>query len=650
MADLGHFSLCVAGIMAIFSAIAGYTRPRDLPWANTVASLALGQLVFVALAFIALVTSFLQDDFSIAYVANHSNTLLPWYYKISAVWGGHEGSFVLWILFLTGWASLVALRRGNYPRSIVSRTLATMSVLNLGFISFSLLTSDPFARLIPLTPIEGSDLNPLLQDFGLIVHPPMLYAGYVGLAVPFSFAFAGMLENRVDATWARWVRPWANASWAFLTMGITLGSWWAYYELGWGGWWFWDPSENASFMPWLAATALIHSLAVTEKRSAFKSWTLLLAIAGFSLALLGGFIIRSGVLTSVHAFAVDPERGLYILMFLGFVVGGSLTLYAIRAGAYHGGITYKFASREFFMLANNAILMISLAAVMWGTLAPLGYEAITGGKISLGPPFFDRFFIPLMLVLGTALALVPVLNWKRTPEQRLRPPLVLFLPVSAVVGTLIWFILDVSSLWLAITLVIAFWILGTHVVDLWRRARSRAKLPLATVGMYTAHIGFAISLIGIGITSTLSVERDVRMVPGDVQDLAGLEVTFGGMREVRGPNYVSQQGQFVVRGEWSYAYTLLPEKRRYLAGGAIMTEAGIHAGFLADTYISLGEPLGEGAWAVRLHYKPLVRWVWLGALAMAFGGLIALMDARYRRLRQRAGAAEGTSHAQAPSA
>ena len=638
MADLGHFSLILAGVMALCTAIIGFSRSDREAWAAHAGSLVVGTFVFAGLSFFALIYSFLTDDFSVAYVANHSNSLLPWYYKISATWGGHEGSFVLWILFLCGWTSLVVMRRHNYPVSVYMRVIGCLALLNVGFICFSLFTSDPFARVIPMTPAEGSDLNPLLQDFGLIVHPPMLYAGYVGLAVPFAFAIAALLENRVDALWARWVRPWTNAAWAFLTAGITLGSWWAYYELGWGGWWFWDPSENASFMPWLAATALVHSVAVTEKRGTFKSWTLLLAIAGFSLSLLGGFIIRSGVLTSVHAFAVDPERGLYILIFLGLVVGGALTLYALRAGAYSSQVRFAYLSREFFMLINNAILMLSLGVVLWGTLSPLGYEAITGGKISLGPPFFDRFFVPLMLLLAAALALVPVLNWKRTRPELVADYLKRQGGGAFLLALSVGYIVQPDGVAVAAALAVAVWIVTTHVWDLIHRCRRSGVPPLAYIGMSLGHLGFACAILGVAVTSTQSVEKDVRMAPGEEAALGDLTVVFNGTRQVKGPNYLAEQGVFLIR-EGDSTFELRPEKRRYLAGGAIMTEAGIDPGFWADTYISLGEPLQDGAWAVRLHHKPMVRWVWLGALLMAFGGLLAIFDVRYRRLRLKAKAA-----------
>ena len=458
--------------------------------------------------------------------------------------------------------------------------------------------------------------------------------GYVGLAVPFAFAVAGLLEGQVDSAWARWSRTWTNMAWAFLTAGITLGSWWAYYELGWGGWWFWDPVENASFMPWLAATALVHSLSVTEKRGTFKSWTLLLAITGFSFSLLGAFIVRSGVLTSVHSFAVDPERGMYILIFLALVVGGSLTLYALRAGQNSTQVAYSFLSREFFMLINNLILIVALAVVLWGTMAPIGYEAVTGGRISIGTPFFNRFFVPLGLVLAIALAVLPLLNWKRTKAEALRPAGISLL-IAAVFAVLIWFVLDPTSVVVATAVGLGAWVVISHGADLYKRLRKGTTLPMAYVGMTLAHVGFSVCMIGIAITATQSEESDVRMAPQGSVMLAGQRVTFLGVVEVQGPNYSAQQGVFLVEPESTGSYELRAEKRRYFAGNNVMTEAGIQAGLLADTYVSLGEPLADGAWAVRLHYKPLVRWVWLGALLMALGGIIAIFDRRYRSLRVR---------------
>ncbi len=642
IAEFGQLGLALAACLALAAGITGLFCQLSVfaRFKEATLSMVVGQFVFIAFAFAVLVTCFVRDDFSVAYVANHSNSLLPWQYKVSAVWGGHEGSFLLWILIMCSWMVALVLRRQNYPERFFIRVLGCMSVLNFGFICFALFTSNPFERMIPMTPADGGDLNPLLQDFGLIVHPPLLYAGYVGLAVPFAFAIAALLENRVDAAWARWSRPWTNFAWAFLTLGIALGSWWAYYELGWGGWWFWDPVENASFMPWLAATALIHSLAVTEKRGTFKSWTLLLAIAGFSLSLLGAFIVRSGVLTSVHAFAVDPQRGMYILLFLAVVVGGSLVLYGLRAAGQRAAVGFSWVSREFFMLVNNVILVVSLAAVMWGTLAPIGYEALTGDRISIGVPFFNMFFVPLMLLLSLAVVLVPVLNWKRTPMAKLKTTVTQAFPVALLLGGIWWFGTEPKQASVLAALILALWIVATHIRDVWVRSRKSRGLPLAYWGMTAAHLGFAMSIIGIAITATQSIEEDVRMAPQEVTTLGDAEVRFLGVRAVDGPNYTAQQGVFIVTDDDGSSFELRPEKRRYLAGGNVMTEAGIQPGFLADTYISLGEPLDEGAWAVRLHYKPLVRWVWFGALLMALGGAMAVMDKRYRRaIRGQVGAA-----------
>ena len=647
--ELGNFALTLAGVLALGAAGIGLAAPREALMQRAAMSMVLGQWAFSFLAFAALTYAFVLDDFSVAYVANHSNSLLPWIYKISAVWGGHEGSFLLWILIMGSWMLAFCLRSSQYPQSFTTRAIGVLSLLNLGFICFALFTSNPFLRLIPLTPLDGADLNPLLQDFGLIVHPPLLYAGYVGLAIPFALAVAALLEGRVDATWARWTRTWTNMAWAFLTCGITLGSWWAYYELGWGGWWFWDPVENASFMPWLAATALVHSLSVTENRGTFKSWTLLLAITAFSFSLLGAFIVRSGVLTSVHSFAVDPERGMYILIFLALVVGGSLTLYALRASQSMVKVSYGVLSREFFMLINNVIMVVSLAVVLWGTLAPMGYEALSGGRISIGTPFFNAFFVPLGLLLLGALAFLPVLNWKRTKAQALRS-VYQALAIASVLGVLVWFVLDPATMVVAAAVGLALWVVITHVRQLVFRAL-RGSLPAAFIGMTLAHLGFAMGTVGIAVTATQSVESDVRMAPQSQVELAGQLVTFTGVTEVVGPNYEAQQGIFILTdADGKNAYELRPEKRRYFAGGNVMTEAGIDPGFFSDTYLSLGEPLEGGAWAVRLHYKPLVRWVWLGALLMAMGGVVAVFDKRYARQRRRVAATQDAPNLQGSAA
>jgi len=635
--ELGHLSLIIAlgfaGLIAI-SGLVGAALGRQR-YMDAVGTLVGGQFVFIGLAFAVLTMAFLQDDFSVSYVAANSNSLLPWYYKFSALWGAHEGSFLLWILIMAGWTLAVAVKGRALPPSFLARVLGVMGLLNLGFLAFLLFTSNPFERLVPMTPGEGADLNPLLQDFGLIVHPPMLYMGYVGFSVAFSFAVAALLSGRLDAAWARWSRPWSNVAWAFLTLGITLGSWWAYYELGWGGWWFWDPVENASFMPWLAGTALIHSLAVSEKRGTFRSWTLLLAITTFSLSLLGAFIVRSGVLTSVHAFAVDPTRGLFILIFLAVVVGGSLTLYAMRTATIRSVASFTLTSREAFLLLNNILLVISMALVLLGTLYPLAYEVMTDGdKISVGVPYFNAGFVPLMLTLAAALGIAPVLNWKRTSWERIRERLKWVAAAALAFGLGIPLLLSEAMSWqVVLTMILAFWILGSHGLDFVRRA-TRKSLPLAYLGMLLAHVGFAFTLLGVALTSQLSVEKDLRMSVEDTVEVNGVEFRFLGVNRVSGVNYLADRGEFVVH-EGDRRFNMRPEKRTYLARRNVMTEAAIDPGITRDIYLSLGEPLEGGAWAVRVQVKPFVRWIWLGGLMMVIGGCMAVADKRYRRLKQR---------------
>jgi len=637
--ELGHLALaialCFALLLAVFGLVGAARNDRRAMAAT--GSFIAAQFVFTLLAYAALTWSFLNDDFSVAYVAANSNSLLPWYYKMSAVWGAHEGSFLLWTLIMSGWTLAVAVRGGHLPEAFLARVLGVMGLLNVGFFAFLLFTSNPFLRLVPLTPADGADLNPLLQDFGLIVHPPMLYLGYVGFSVPFAFAIAALLTGRLDAAWARWSRPWSNVAWCFLTLGITLGSWWAYYELGWGGWWFWDPVENASFMPWLVGTALIHSLAVSEKRGTFKSWTLLLAITTFSLSLLGAFIVRSGVLTSVHAFAVDPERGVFIISFLVLVVGGSLILYALKASLIRSAVSYRFLSREAFLLINNVLLVVAMALVLLGTLYPLAYEVVSGGaKISVGVPYFNAGFVPLMMLLAAALGVAPALNWKRTPPGRVLRELRWVALGAVVFGVVVPLVAGGAVRWqVMVTLILAAWIVGSHLNDLVPRVRRNPRrIPAAYWGMSVAHVGFAVSLLGVALTSQLSLERDTRMAPGDVVEVGEVSFEFLGTSMAPGPNYTAERGMFTVR-EGDDVLIMHPEKRRYRAGGNVMTEAAIDAGFLRDLYVSLGEPLDDGAWAVRLQIKPFVRWIWFGGVLMAFGGCLAVLDARYRRLRRR---------------
>jgi cytochrome c-type biogenesis protein CcmF len=645
--ELGHLSLIIALVFAVLLAgfgLVGAARNNARAMAATNIFVA-AQFAFTLLAYVALTQAFLTDNFSVSYVAANSNSLLPWYYKFSAVWGAHEGSFLLWTLIMTVWTLAVAVNGKSLPENFLARVVGVMGLLNIGFLCFMLFTSNPFLRLVPMTPADGADLNPLLQDFGLVVHPPMLYIGYVGFSVAFSFAIAALLSGRLDAAWARWSRPWSNVAWAFLTLGITLGSWWAYYELGWGGWWFWDPVENASFMPWLVGTALIHSLAVSEKRGTFKSWTLLLAISTFSLSLLGAFIVRSGVLTSVHAFAVDPERGIYIIGFLVIVVGGSLTLYALRASIIRSAVNYQWLSREAFLLLNNILLVIAMAVVLLGTLYPLAYEVVTGGdKISVGVPYFNAGFVPLMLALAAALGIAPVLNWKRTPVAKIYHQLRWILLGSLLFGVGVPLLSSGAMQWqVAVTLVLASWIVGSHAQDAWGRIRRGfGKIPAAYWGMLTAHVGFAVALLGVALTSQLTTERDLRMQAGDVEVVDGITFEFLGTAEAMGPNYVAERGTFSVT-EGSQQYLMQPEKRRYQASGSVMTEAAIDAGLTRDIYVSLGEPLDAQAWAVRLQIKPFVRWIWMGALMMAFGGCLAVADGRYRRLRQRLDGRQSTA-------
>jgi cytochrome c-type biogenesis protein CcmF len=642
--EIGHFALILALCLALILA----TVPAWGAWrGNTVAmslapSLAVGLLVFVGLAFGCLATAFLQDDFSVQLVASHSNSLLPPIYKFSAVWGNHEGSLVLWALILALWTAAVALFSSQLPLLVLSRVLSVMGAIAVGFLSFSLFTSNPFARLLPGAPADGNDLNPLLQDPGLIIHPPLLYMGYVGFSVAFAFAIAALLGGRLDASWARWSRPWTNVAWAFLSLGIMLGSWWAYYELGWGGWWFWDPVENASFMPWLVGTALIHSLAATEKRGLFKSWTVLLAIFAFSLSLLGTFLVRSGVLTSVHAFATDPERGMFILVFLFLVVGGSLGLYAVRAPAVSSRVSFAWVSRESLLLCNNVVFLVAALTVLFGTLFPLIVDALGMGKVSVGPPYFNAVFVPLMALLVPVMGLGPVSRWKRDAVSRWRGELLIPAIVAVLCAITLPLLHAPYNLWVALAVLLSSWLLLGLAKDFWQRLRSASgtanglrRLTPAYCGMVVAHLGFAACVIGIVATSQYSVEHDLKMNPGDTRELAGYEFRFVEVAQVRGPNFVADEARFEVTRNGEWVADMNPQKRRYLASGSVMTEAAINAGLFRDLYVAMGEPVGsDGAWAMRLHYKPLVRWMWLGAILMAVGAFTAAADKRYRRQRE----------------
>lgn len=636
--ELGHLAmilaLCLAVVQATLPLIGAWRGDRQ--WMGLAQPTAWGQFAFLGFSFACLTYAFMVDDFSVAYVAHNSNSALPWYYKFSAVWGAHEGSLLLWAFILAGWTFAVAIFSRQLPEDMLARVLGVMGLISIGFLLFLIVTSNPFERLLPQVPMDGRDLNPLLQDFGLIVHPPMLYMGYVGFSVAFAFAIAALLGGRLDAAWARWSRPWTLVAWAFLGLGIALGSWWAYYELGWGGWWFWDPVENASFMPWLVGTALIHSLAVTEKRGVFKSWTVLLAIAAFSLSLLGTFLVRSGVLTSVHAFATDPERGVFILVFLLMVVGGSLTLFALRAPVVKSQVGFGLWSRETLLLVNNLLLVVATAMILLGTLYPLLLDALSGAKLSVGPPYFNAMFVPLMAALMLTLGVGIMVRWKDTPVKWLLGMLTPVLITSVVLGGLgsllfgdfNWAVLAVSLL--------AAWVVIASVRDLLDKTRHKGLLKGARSlapsywGMHLAHLGLAVCAIGVVLTSHQSSERDLRLAPGESLSLGGYEFVFEGAVHHEGPNFTSDKATIRVFDGDKQIATLHPEKRLYTVQQMPMTEAGIDAGFTRDLYVALGEPLGDGAWAVRVHIKPFVRWIWLGALMMGLGGALAASDRRYR--------------------
>ena len=633
-------ALCLGALQGTVPLIGAWRGER---WAMNIApSLAAGFFVFLSIAFACLVIVFLQDDFSVKVVAGNSNSLLPPIYKFSAVWGNHEGSLLLWVWILGAWSLAVAVASRGLPLVVLARVLSILGLIGVGFIAFSLFTSNPFERLLPGVAAEGNDLNPLLQDPGLIIHPPLLYMGYVGLAVPFAFAVAALMGGRLDAAWAKWSRPWTNVAWAFLTLGIMLGSWWAYYELGWGGWWFWDPVENASFMPWLVGTALIHSLAVTEKRGLFRSWTVLLAIAAFSLSLLGTFLVRSGVLTSVHAFAADPERGLFILIFLVLVVGGSLTLFAFRAPTVASPISYKLESRESLLLANNLIFAVSAIVVLVGTLFPLMMDALGQGKYSVGPPYFNAVFVPAMALVAPFMAVGPISRWKQDETKRWISELGFPAIICVIVALLVPYLgIGEVNLWATLAVLLAAWVLLGLARDLQQRSRGVTsagamlrRLTPSYIGMLTAHFGFALVIIGAVFVTQFSEERDLRMEVGDSITLNDHGFTLQALTVVEGPNYVADRGVFSVAYKGAAFTTLMPEKRRYVASGQIMTEAAIDAGVLRDLYIALGEPLGDGAWSVRVQHKPFIRWIWFGALLIGVGGLTTSFDRRYRRARR----------------
>lgn len=633
--ELGQILLVTALLMAVLQTVLplwGAHRGRAT-WMAVARPAAYAQLALLLGAFGVLTAAFVTQDFSVRYVAENSNSLLPLAYRYSAVWGAHEGSLLLWALVLALWCGAVALWSKRLPAEVSARVLGVLGIISIGFLAFLIFTSNPFARLLP-APLEGRDLNPLLQDPGLIIHPPMLYIGYVGFAVPFAFAIAALLEGRVDARWLRWTRPWTNVAWGFLTIGIALGSWWAYYELGWGGWWFWDPVENASFMPWLAGAALIHSQAVTEKRGSFASWTLLLAIAAFALSLLGTFLVRSGVLTSVHSFAADPSRGTFILVFLALVIGGALLLYALRAGALTSEDPRRGflpTSRETLLLANNLLLAAACGMVLLGTLYPLLADALGLGKVSVGPPYFGTLFVVLMAPLVALLPFGPLVNWQRDQASRRLAMLAPWAGLALLLGVIAYFMAPQGALKTAAGVTGAAWVAFGTARFVWSRLRGNGRFTAEMVGMLLAHGGVAVFLAGALLVEALNVQREVALAPGQSLVVGSYEVRFEGVDHQQGPNYVADRGHLRVLQHDRELALLHPEKRLYASGGQMMTEAGIHARLNGDVYVALGESLGNNAWAVRVHIKPFVRWIWLGALLMALGGFVTAADRRFRR-------------------
>ena len=639
IAELGNISLITALAMAVMQSlfpILGASKGNKT-WMSLARPTARLQFLFVLIAFVILVYSFLANDFSIAYVANNSNTLLPWYYRFSAVWGAHEGSLLLWVLILNIWTITVTYFSRHLPEHFLSRVIGVMGFVSIGFLLFMIFTSNPFERLFPV-PIDGADLNPLLQDIGLIIHPPILYMGYVCFSVAFSFAIAALLAGNLDITWARWSRPWTLLAWIFLTLGIALGSWWAYYELGWGGWWFWDPVENASFMPWLIGTALIHSLAATDKRGIFKNWTILLAICAFTLSLLGTFLVRSGVITSVHAFATDPTRGVFILALLAVFTGGSLILYAIRAPSTKSVGSFKLLSRETFLLFNSILLLIAMLTVLLGTIYPLIIEALNLGKLSVGAPYFNAVFIPVMTPLVIFLGFGVLAKWKENNFTKFLIKIRTLLISSLLIGICIGIVFYSDNQLKSIAgIVAALWISFTSLYSLYIKIRDKKDkmmalkiIPYSFYGMLIAHIGFAVSIIGITITSQHSVDIHQRMKVNDKIEFADYKFHLKDLRILPGPNYQATEAVVDVIKNEQLITTLRSQKRIYTVRNMPMTEAGIDAGFTRDIYISLGEQLDDEAWSIRLYHKPFVRWIWLGAILMAIGGLLAIIDRRYR--------------------
>ena len=648
--EIGHFSLILALLVALTLGsfpIIGAARGNTV-WMGLAKPLSALQFALIAFSFLCLAYAFAAKDYSVVYVANNSNSQLPLQFRIAAVWGGHEGSLLLWALILSVWTLAVSLFSKHIPDAMRARILGVMGLISVGFLLFMLMVSNPFDRLMPAA-LDGKDLNPLLQDPGMIFHPPMLYMGYVGFSVAFAFSIAAMLGGQLDAAWARWSRPWTIMAWVFLTVGIMAGSNWAYYELGWGGWWFWDAVENASFMPWLVGTALIHSLAVTEKRGSFKAWTVLLAICAFSLSLLGTFLVRSGVLTSVHAFATDPRRGVFILAFLVVVIGGSLLLFAWRARTVGRGGKFDVVSRESFLLANNVLLAVAALSVLLGTLYPLFLDALNLGKISVGPPYFDAVFAPLMAPAVFLMGVGPIARWKDAALPELFVRLRWALAISAITAIVLPLLLGNLTPMIGLGLFLAFWVFASSAELVYQRLRKSEGGLLAGIaassrswwGMVIAHLGIAVFVLGVTVVKGFESEIAVKMHPGDVAHLAGYDFRFDGVESRNGPNYTANHGQIHVSKNGVLRTVLEPEKRLYTVTNMPMSEAGISPHLIHDLYASLGEPLDGGAWSVRIYHKPMVEWIWFGCLMMAFGGLLAMSDKRYRLNKQAKSAAAG---------
>jgi len=650
MPELGNFLLCLALGLAVLLAI----YPLWGAWRQNQRLMALARPLSWALflcilgAFLVLVHAFVVNDFTVRYVADNSNSALPVWYRVAATWGAHEGSLLLWVLLMSGWAFAVAVASRRMPLDAVARVLAVMGMISVGFLLFILLTSNPFTRGLPNYPIDGRDLNPMLQDIGMIFHPPLLYMGYVGFSVAFAFAIASLLAGRLDTAWARWSRPWTQAAWVFLTLGIVLGSSWAYYELGWGGWWFWDPVENASLMPWLAGTALMHSLAVTEKRGSFRAWTVLLAIVAFSLCLLGTFLVRSGVLVSVHAFASDPARGMFILALLVIVIGGSLLLYALKGGSVRARVEHTLWSRESFLLGNNILLIAAMLVVLLGTLLPLVHKELGMGSISVGEPYFNTLFTVLMAPFALLLGIGPLVRWRRDDVAKQVKRLAYSLVVTFALALLLPWLLQDSIVGMTVVgMMMALWVLIFALIELHERATHRhgfwrglTKLTSSQWGMVLGHIGVAVTVIGITFSQNYSVERDVRMKAGDSVDIHQYHFVFKGVRDIVGPNWFGGEGIIDVTRQGRLETTLYAQKRFYSASRMMMTEAAIDGGLTRDLYAALGEELDDGSWAMRLYYKPFVRWIWYGGALMALGGIFCMFDPRYRTRKK----AKGVAH------